>query len=135
MNNALETQVGGDHYKKLPIQPMVFSAQHGYDSTAFSILKYVTRWRDKNGIKDLEKAIHCAELRMTEEIRLHVGDINPPHYSPMDDYCTKNKLPPLESSILLDLENWFFMPHGSGDSTFGVAVIRGIQQLISENGG
>lgn len=132
MNNALETQVGGDHYKKLAIQPMVFASQQRYDPCAFSIQKYVTRWRDKNGIKDLQKAVHCAELRMTDEIRPHVADYNPPHTPPVADYCAKNKLPPPETRILLDLESWV---HTGDHVTFGVAVIRGIQQLISENGG
>ena len=60
---ALNTQVGGDHYKKLAIQPMEFSCANMWDAAAHTALKYITRYRDKAGVVDLEKAQHCIELR------------------------------------------------------------------------
>ncbi len=60
---ALNTQVGGDHYKKLAIQPMEFSCANMWDAAAHTALKYLTRYRDKAGVVDLEKAQHCIELR------------------------------------------------------------------------
>lgn len=62
MNDANEKQVGGTHYKKYKeLQPwdVVTAWNLGYlDGTA---LKYIARWRDKNGIEDLKKAIHFLE--------------------------------------------------------------------------
>jgi Protein of unknwon function (DUF3310) len=59
---ALDVQVGGDHYKKLKIQPMEYSMANGLDACQHTIVKYVTRFRDKGGIADLEKARHTLDM-------------------------------------------------------------------------
>lgn len=58
----LEVQVGGDHYKSMAIQPMEYSMANKLDACQHTIIKYVTRFRDKGGIQDLEKAKHCIDL-------------------------------------------------------------------------
>ena len=60
--SAFENQVGGDHYKKYAIQPMQYSMANGLDACQHTIVKYVTRFRDKGGISDLEKAMHTLEM-------------------------------------------------------------------------
>jgi hypothetical protein len=63
MPTAVDKQVDGDHYKKLNIQPAVYSYKNfGPAWHQGEIIKYVTRYRDKNGRKDLEKAIHLLEM-------------------------------------------------------------------------
>lgn len=59
---ALGMQVGGDHYKKLAIQPMEYAYRNHLDPLQFSVVKYVTRFRDKAGKVDLEKAKHCIDM-------------------------------------------------------------------------
>ncbi len=59
---ALCAQVGGDHYKKLKIQPVEYIHANGIGYFEGNVVKYITRWRDKGGIKDLEKAKHYIEL-------------------------------------------------------------------------
>jgi hypothetical protein len=59
---ALKTQVGGSHYTDMPIQPMTYSMVNKLDACQHTIIKYVSRFRDKNGIEDLEKAKHCIDL-------------------------------------------------------------------------
>ena len=59
---ATNTQVGGNHYTKLAIQPMRYSMENGLDALQHTVIKYVTRFRDKNGIEDLEKAKHCIDM-------------------------------------------------------------------------
>ena len=61
--SALNTQVGGTHYSEMPIQPMEFAMTQMYDFATASILKYVSRHRQKNGRQDIQKAIHIVELR------------------------------------------------------------------------
>lgn len=51
-------QIGGDHYKKLPIEPWDYIASNGLGFFDGNAVKYLTRWKDKGGVKDLEKAIH-----------------------------------------------------------------------------
>jgi len=63
----LSTQIGGDHYTKLAIQPMQYSMKNGLDPLQHTIIKYVTRFRDKAGIEDLEKAKHCIDMLIEYE--------------------------------------------------------------------
>lgn len=74
--SALETQVGGDHYKKLAIQPMQYSMANGLDACQHTIIKYVTRFRDKNGIQDLEKAKHVIDMLIQFEREQESGNAN-----------------------------------------------------------
>ena len=60
--SATNTQVGGNHYTKLAIQPMRYSMENGLDALQHTVIKYVTRFRDKAGIEDLEKAKHCIDM-------------------------------------------------------------------------
>ncbi len=60
--SATDTQIGGNHYTKLAIQPMRYSMENRLDALQHTVIKYVTRFRDKNGIEDLEKAKHCIDM-------------------------------------------------------------------------
>jgi len=60
-------QVGGDHYAKMKIQPVVFIEQNGIPFLEGSAIKYLCRWREKGGIADLEKAKHFIDLRIAME--------------------------------------------------------------------
>lgn len=60
--DALAVQEGGDHYKKLRIQPMEYSMANGLDACQHTVVKYVTRFRDKGGVADLKKARHTIDM-------------------------------------------------------------------------
>lgn len=60
--SALNTQEGGHHYKDLVIQPVEFIHANQIPYMEGNIIKYVTRWRNKNGINDLRKARHYIDL-------------------------------------------------------------------------
>lgn len=62
MGKALKQQVGGDHYTKLKIQPMEYSMANRLNACQHTVIKYTTRYQDKGGIADLEKAIHTLQL-------------------------------------------------------------------------
>jgi len=64
---ALATQVGGDHYKALPIQPVIYNQRNRLPFIEASVVKYVTRHRDKGGRRDIEKAIHFLQILLDEE--------------------------------------------------------------------
>lgn len=63
----MEVQVGGDHYKKLKIQPMEYSMRNQLDPCQHSVVKYVTRFRDKGGVDDLLKARHVIDMLIAFE--------------------------------------------------------------------
>lgn len=60
-NKALETQIGGSHYK-LPIQPVEYIHANNIGYFEGCVIKYVTRWKQKGGIEDLNKAKHYIDL-------------------------------------------------------------------------
>lgn len=60
--NPLEVQEGGSHYKTLAIQPMEYSMANKLDACQHTIIKYVTRFRDKGGVEDLRKARHTIDM-------------------------------------------------------------------------
>jgi hypothetical protein len=60
------TQIGGDHYKRNTIQPWDYVVANNLDYFQGSIIKYVTRWKDKGGLEDLKKAQHFLNKYMEE---------------------------------------------------------------------
>ena len=66
---SLSTQVAGDHYRKLKIQPVEYIHANEIGYFEGNVIKYVTRWRDKNGVTDLQKAKHYIELLIELESR------------------------------------------------------------------
>ena len=69
--SAKDKQVGGSHYKVLPVEPIeIIGAMidAGFwkwcDANA---AKYLFRWRLKNGIQDLKKARHYIDLLIEHE--------------------------------------------------------------------
>lgn len=67
LTNPLHKQVDGNHYKSLPIQPIEYIFANNIPYMEGNIIKYITRWRSKNGFADLEKAKHYIELLMELE--------------------------------------------------------------------
>jgi len=59
---ASQRQVGGDHYKKLAIQPAEYCFRNKLNNLESEAVGYITRSRFKNGAEDIKKAIHTLEL-------------------------------------------------------------------------
>lgn len=62
----LDVQIGGSHYKNMPIQPIEFCQRNQLNFCESAVIKYVCRHRDKNGVEDIDKAIHI--LNVLKEI-------------------------------------------------------------------
>lgn len=62
MSQATQTQVGGDHYKHLGIQPIEYIHANHLTYLQGNVIKYVTRHESKGGAQDIEKAIHYLNL-------------------------------------------------------------------------
>ena len=59
---ALDIQIDGSHYKELPIQPVEYIHANKIGYFEGNVIKYVTRWKTKNGVADLRKAAHYIQL-------------------------------------------------------------------------
>jgi hypothetical protein len=60
--SALDTQVGGGHYKDMAIQPLEYILANKLNFIEGNIIKYITRYHLKGGIEDVEKVIHYATI-------------------------------------------------------------------------
>ena len=67
--NPLETQVAGSHYSNMAIQPVEFIHRNGIGFIEGSVIKYVCRWKKKNGVEDLRKAVHFLEILIAMEAK------------------------------------------------------------------
>lgn len=68
-DTAIKRQVGGTHYNRYAIQPIDFIIANKLDWCEANAVKYITRWKDKNGVEDLRKAIHYLEMLIQREIQ------------------------------------------------------------------
>ena len=117
MGNANNKQVGGSHYKSThECWDYITANNLGYlEGTA---IKYLTRWRKKNGIEDLKKAIHFIE----KLIEVEEGKASA--QKTMDDV---SRLP------LVDLFDSVYHHHVPG-LTNAVEGLRGTYDLAGETG-
>ena len=63
----MKYEVGGSHYKSMDIQPIEFILKNNLGFCEGNVVKYITRYRHKNGKEDLLKAIHYIELLIESE--------------------------------------------------------------------
>jgi hypothetical protein len=69
---ASETQIGGDHYRSKDIQPWTamqswMTAEEFEGFLRGNVIKYIARYKDKDGVKDVLKARHYLE-RLLEHL-------------------------------------------------------------------
>ena len=65
--NPLVAQEGGGHYKDRGIQPLEYTMKNNLSFCEGNVVKYISRYKSKNGIEDLAKVIHYALLASYEE--------------------------------------------------------------------
>ena len=66
---ALETQVGGNHYSSMKIQPIEYTMKNEMNPLQHTVIKYVSRYKNKNGIEDLKKAQWYLEALVQQQSR------------------------------------------------------------------
>ena len=64
--NPLVAQEGGGHYKDRGIQPLEYTMQNNLSFCEGNVVKYISRYKSKNGVEDLAKVIHYALLTSYE---------------------------------------------------------------------
>lgn len=55
---ANDVQINGDHYRNKAIQPWDFIIANNLGFLEGNVVKYICRYKEKNGIVDLHKARH-----------------------------------------------------------------------------
>lgn len=64
--NPFDVQVGGSHYNT-GIQPLEYTMKNKLTFCEGNVVKYISRYRKKNGIEDLAKVVHYTLLAAFEE--------------------------------------------------------------------
>ena len=57
-SEANKIQIGGGHYKVKGIEPWDYIVANNLGYLEGNVVKYVSRYKEKNGIEDLKKAQH-----------------------------------------------------------------------------
>ena len=65
--DAFKQQTGGLHYQGLAITPIEYAMKKHLDACQFSVVKYITRFREKNGLEDLKKAKDFIDMIINSE--------------------------------------------------------------------
>lgn len=97
----MDKQIGGTHYLGYEISPIEWSLDNNINAGEFSILRYVLRYSDKNGLEDLDKAIHYAYILMD---RPHAPK-NMDAISNINNFCVTNALVTHQHNTLVALFN------------------------------
>ena len=104
-NSALDTQVDGDHYTSMVIQPVDYIHANRIPFIEGNVIKYVSRWRNKNGPADLEKARHCIDILIEKEAGKQPPDRNPIGWSPTEVALLTQIVAQYELSLLTQIRH------------------------------
>lgn len=87
MSEVDTRQEGGAHYKKCPpeFQHWNLVLVHGWDYFQAAAIKYIMRYKDKEGAKDLRKALHFVE-KMLDTLEGKVPTIEAPKVADFYQY-------------------------------------------------
>lgn len=135
--NANNRQIGGAHYqvKANAVQHWDYCDANDAPYLESACSKYVLRWRDKNGLQDLEKALHYLEKRI-ENFTLGVGPVRGGRMNFMEylSFVTGSGLSEreLELEIITHVLHWSSAPELE---TARLALVQLIEQAEQEEGG
>jgi len=74
MSDVYDKQIGGDHYRKMNIQPSEFANKNNLPFAEGNAIKYICRHKYKGGKDDLKKAIHYIEMIIDRDYANRTSD-------------------------------------------------------------
>jgi hypothetical protein len=131
VKTASSGQVGGTHYVSKAIQPWDFIVANDLSYLEGNIVKYCSRWRDKAGVQDLEKALHYLDKSI--EVETKKRQFKAMNYyrfigvSP-EKYVEANGIGEDEAFIITTVTNWRNL---NGIPDLHAARVRLIQLIAS----
>lgn len=124
--SANDRQVGGTHYVS-EHQHWDFIEENGIGYLEAAATKYLMRWRQKNGVQDLEKSLHYSEKLLELHVR---GDRNQrgcATHSEVQRFCRVNNLPDLETTIVAGLMRW----RTTSDLRIAISYLKRLIQMAA----
>lgn len=105
--NANTRQIGGSHYRKGGSnQHWDFVEDNGLGYLEGCATKYVTRWRFKNGLQDLEKALHYLDKLIEKTGQRHRLPRGHAHAEDIAEFAEANELNDTEFRFVALLSTW-----------------------------
>lgn len=103
-NDPLDRQVGGEHYSKGGIQPIHFTETNNLTFSEGNVVKYITRYKHKNGLQDLEKVDHYLDFieKYSETDRCY-SEVD------IDEYCVSNEFNEYQTNVLCSMFNYLLV--------------------------
>lgn len=101
-STAFSEQIGGSHYKDMPFQPIRLISMLDLDFFQGNVVKYVSRYKLKDGVRDLEKAKHYCRMAMEMEKsspRLSMTILQAVFIS--EGFVTSNRLSKLVADVIV----------------------------------
>lgn len=86
--SVFDRQEGGSHYD-LPIDTALFCIKNKIEAAEAAIIKYAVRHERKNGIEDIRKLIHYAQMILEVKYNTY-SEFNIPQETKEDFICTSN---------------------------------------------
>ena len=96
-------EVGGTHYEQMATQPIELISRLRCDFTQGCIIKYICRYKNKNGAEDLKKSIDYAELAVQHgESEYRPDDIINVYENSkcIEEFFVDNKLTALQMAVI-----------------------------------
>lgn len=106
--NANNRQVGGSHYAEGgEVQHWDFVTLNGLSYLVGCATKYIARWRKKNGVQDLEKALHYIEKLQELYTREQIAAAGKRQFLiTVEEFCAANGIGGEEQEAIMALTYW-----------------------------
>ena len=98
---TVESQVGGSHYKVMALQPIELIIALRCSFIQGCIIKYISRYKNKNGAQDIKKCIHYAQLAIElgdKGLCKTTKDVDT--YTAVSNFCSANNFNLLQKLII-----------------------------------
>jgi hypothetical protein len=124
-------QVGGGHYKTMAYQPGHFSEDICLSALEGSVVRYVSRWRTKNGIEDLRKAAHTVELLRLWSPR-NVRHVDSAHA--VGSYIALNHIRAQEAAVIRAICVWRSVDDRRVQDRILDSIVESLTAIIEKEG-
>jgi len=71
MKDLFGEDIKPNHYNKYKITPIEFILANDIPFCEANVIKYISRWKDKGGLKDLEKAKEYIQIIINNQIHIN----------------------------------------------------------------
>lgn len=137
-SSANETQIGGSHYKGAALEHWDFTVRAlGNRYLEGAITKYISRWRRKDGLKDLMKCDHFLQ-KLGEEI-VHCRVYPLPHVGSTERirmvelFNASYDLPSEEAGIVFVAATWTKLGHIQEARAILSGIIQRSEAAVASN--